>query len=106
MIYFITDGIYTKIGKSKDPYKRLKNLQTSNAKNLRFIYIFDIDDIYERKIHKLFKKYKTNTNNEWFDLRTICVKTQLNILSKDKFKDKAQAEHKALLLNKKIYGNV
>lgn len=106
MIYFITDGTYTKIGKSKNPYKRLKGLQTSNAKTLRCVYIFDIEDYYEKKLHKLFRKYKTNTNSEWFDLRNICIKTQLNYLDKDTFKDKKKAEHDAMLVNKRIYGNV
>ena len=41
MVYFISDGTYTKIGKSNNPVKRIKSLQTSNANELKFIYIFD-----------------------------------------------------------------
>ena len=51
MIYFITNGFNTKIGKS-----RLIALQTSNARNLRLEYIFDIEDSTEKKLHKYFNK--------------------------------------------------
>lgn len=106
MVYFITDGNFIKIGKSKNPLKRIRALQTSNPKPLRFIYVFDIHDSYEKRLHKLFKRYKTKSNNEWFDLKTICIKTNLNKINCTELKDKDQAEHRAKLLNIKIYGNV
>ena len=49
MVYFISDGTYTKIGKSKNPLSRIKGLQTSNAKGLTFKYLFDCSDQYEKK---------------------------------------------------------
>jgi len=106
MIYFITDGQYIKIGKSKNPIKRLKNLQTSNAKTLRFIYIFNVKDSYEKRLHKLFKNYQTNSCNEWFDLSNTCIKTKLNYINCPVLKDNKQASHKAELFNKELYGNL
>lgn len=68
MIYFITDDTYTKIGKSTNPLKRIKALQTSSPNTLKFMYLFDVKDSEEKKLHKYLNKYKTESNNEWFDL--------------------------------------
>ena len=75
MVYFISDGIYTKIGKSKNPLNRIKDLQTSNANKLFFTHLFDVKDKYEKVLHKLFKEVKTNSNNEWFDLREVNIES-------------------------------
>ena len=104
MVYFISDGIYTKIGKSKNPLNRIKDLQTSNANKLFFTNLFDVKDKYEKVLHKLFKDFKTNSNNEWFDLRDVnvesIVKGSLNNIPQ--FIDLKLAEFKASQFNSKL----
>lgn len=57
-----------KIGRSKDPNKRLLQLQTSNASILEIIHIFPSKyvTLLESKLHRMFKN--TDSNNEWFNL--------------------------------------
>jgi len=107
MVYFVSDGTYTKIGKSKTPLNRIKDLQTSNPNALTFKYIFDCGDHFEKRLHKTFNNYRTNSNNEWFDLRNINVETILKSFKEPIIKDVCRAEHKAGLLNNEFYrGNV
>lgn len=103
MVYFISDGTYTKIGKSKTPLNRIKDLQTSNANKLYFTHLFDVKDKYEKTLHKLFKDFKTNSNNEWFDLRDINIENILigNLFSIPQFVDIKLAEFKASQFNNK-----
>ena len=103
MVYFISDGTYTKIGKSKNPLSRIKGLQTSNAKGLTFKYVFDCGDQYEKKLHSLLKNFKTESSNEWFDLRGVKLWETFKELTHNSFKDVARAEHKAMLLNNEFY---
>lgn len=65
MIYFITDGRYTKIGKADDPEKRLKELQTGNPFPLTLIKSIDGSFEEESNIHKSLSIYRMN--GEWFD---------------------------------------
>lgn len=103
MVYFISDGTYTKIGKSKTPLNRIKDLQTSNANKLFFTHLFDVKDKYEQTLHKLFKEYKTNSNNEWFDLRNINIENIIigSLKSIPQFVDIKFAEFKASQFNTK-----
>jgi len=65
-IYFITDGEFIKIGKSKNPKRRKKQLQTGNGNNLRVAYILEnVEDYLERDIHSLCRRYKKQ--GEWFE---------------------------------------
>jgi hypothetical protein len=103
MVYFISDGIYTKIGKSKTPLNRIKELQTSNANKLFFTHVFDVKDKYEKTLHKLFKECKTDSNNEWFDLRNINIENTItgNLFKIPQFVDIKLAEFKASQFNLK-----
>jgi hypothetical protein len=91
MVYFVSDGIYTKIGKSKTPLNRIKELQTSNANKLFFTHLFDVE-------------YKTDSNNEWFDLRNVNIENILigNLFKIPQFIDIKLAEFKALQFNSKV----
>lgn len=62
-----------KIGRSKDPYKRLQQLQTSNASVLEIVHIFASKyvTLLESKLHRMFKN--TDSNNEWFHLEPTDV---------------------------------
>ncbi len=104
MIYIITDNKYIKVGKSNNPRKRLLNLQVANPNNLKFLFIFDINDKYEKFIHSLLKRNKTKANNEWFN---IGYDELYNILKKrNNIFDVEKAIHKANLLNSTLYKNI
>ncbi len=73
MIYIIWDGENYKIGRSKNPQKRLKALQTGSPKRLKLLKIFDYQSrtktneiIIERRIHFFLKMQKVRHNGEWF----------------------------------------
>lgn len=62
--YFILDdwNRAVKIGKSKNPEKRLKQLQTGHAHRLQLVGTLEGD--HERKLHKLWESRRLN--GEWF----------------------------------------
>jgi hypothetical protein len=65
MVYFITDGEFIKIGKSENPIKRMKKMQTGNARELKMLgYYEDYDEELEGYIHKSFSEYRVR--GEWF----------------------------------------
>ena len=68
-IYLITDGKYTKIGAtSYNVKKRLNELQTGNAKLLKIIYSYKVNNKMstEKFLHKMFEE--KNVLGEWFEL--------------------------------------
>jgi hypothetical protein len=77
--YFIADKTrqLVKIGKSKTPYSRLRNLQTANGGNLTIELLLPVDcgnlevlsgcklgDWREKQLHKRFKN--SHLRGEWF----------------------------------------
>lgn len=79
MIYFISDNNYTKIGYStENVLSRLKGLQTGNPNKLKVNLIIPGDYFLENKFHKLFKDYKTEADNEWFNLTPDIINKELN----------------------------
>jgi hypothetical protein len=79
--YFIADKTrqLVKIGKSKTPYSRLRNLQTANGGNLTIELLLPVDcgnlevlsgcklgDWREKQLHKRFKD--SHLRGEWFRL--------------------------------------
>lgn len=103
MIYFITDGIYTKIGKSKVPLKRIQGLQTSNPRTLKFQFIFDVKDSFEKKLHSLFKSKQTDSKNEWFNLTEFNLLNELKKLKQPLLIDLSLAKFKANQLNNELF---
>jgi predicted GIY-YIG superfamily endonuclease len=66
-VYFIlneNDGL-VKIGYSKSPLNRLKQLQTSNGNKLKLIYYVLGDKNVEYAMHLRFKDFKVS--GEWFE---------------------------------------
>lgn len=61
------DDLY-KIAVSKEPYDRLKSLQTGTAKKLELVYYKKFDVCYkvEKYLHKTFNNKKIS--GEWFNL--------------------------------------
>ena len=105
MIYFITDGNFTKIGVSNDVTRRLKELQTSNAKELSILKTIEGEYVLESKLHDFFSVY--NVHGEWYKLpKHVLNRFENNIL---KYKE----DHNKLIkyiddrieLNKVVKGN-
>lgn len=67
-IYFIAEdnNQRIKIGYSKDPEKRLKQLKTGNSNGLRIVKTIPGNKIEENKYHKYFERYKIPNSKEWF----------------------------------------
>jgi hypothetical protein len=63
-VYFISDGEFVKIGKSKNPDKRLREMQTGNPHKLELILVMEIGE--EWQYHDLFRSY--NFTREWFKI--------------------------------------
>lgn len=67
-IYLISDSEYVKVGISKFPRRRLKQLQTSNARTLRLLKSIPVDnpEDVEKSIHQYLEKLGLRTRGEWF----------------------------------------
>jgi hypothetical protein len=71
----ITNKIFYKIGISKDPKKRICNLQTGNPNKLQLIFELIVDkDInsrdVEKEIHKYLKEKNMWISGEWFKIES------------------------------------
>lgn len=55
MIYAIGDGNKVKIGYSKNPQKRLKQLQTGQPNKLKLLHTWEGDKLAEKKDSLYFK---------------------------------------------------
>lgn len=56
-----------KIGRSSDPERRLKELQTSCPHELRIILVLNDQGHLEKSLHKALHEYRTiRGNQEWF----------------------------------------
>ncbi len=69
---------YVKIGVSKDPLKRLKQLQTGNHLILQIFLTIEFKDSLtarnkEKALHNIFKKYRSC--NEWFCFEDLNIIT-------------------------------
>lgn len=65
MIYFITDGEFTKIGKTNNVSKRLSSIQTGNPKHIRVALVFKGGEKKEKELHEFFRKRRVV--GEWFN---------------------------------------
>lgn len=73
MVYFITDGRYTKVGCGNDPAKRLLELQTGNPLELSLVKTIEGSFEEEKAIHKSLSLY--HVRGEWYDFNQFddCV---------------------------------
>lgn len=71
-IYVMYADPYYKIGVSKNPTARLKQLQTSSAAKLKLYKTFPVPVKTARKLeqqlHRMFWQRRVRCNGEWFDL--------------------------------------
>lgn len=84
-VYFITDGVYVKIGIADNLKHRLSGLQTSNPRKLEVLCIIPCKSRqemqkYEIKLHKRFSERQAL--GEWFYINRkdiMTVKEELNV---------------------------
>lgn len=67
LIKSLNEGVY-KIGVSKDPNKRISQLQTGNSSPLEIMVLYESNNAYkiEKALHRRF--YHLNEKGEWFNL--------------------------------------
>lgn len=67
-VYVIDGGLYHKIGKSRDPSKRIKQLQCFSSSRLTFAHLISTDRMTwtEDLLHSRF--HKCRSHGEWFSL--------------------------------------
>lgn len=86
-VYIITDGEGYKIGFSKSPEKRLKELQTANKNKLNLIHKQEVQfgQKTERALHNFLSQYRQE--GEWFLLsndlieqtKQLCLNIESNL---------------------------
>ena len=64
MIYFIECNDFIKIGKSNNPEQRLQSLQVASPYKLNLLKVLDVDDVFEKDVHKYFSYL--HHRGEWF----------------------------------------
>lgn len=67
LIKSLNEGVY-KIGVSKNPNKRLNDLQTGNPSPIKILYLYESKNAYkiEKVLHNRYSHF--NTHLEWFEL--------------------------------------
>lgn len=86
-VYFISNSNYIKIGFSKDPNKRLKQLQTASSDKLEILYTIDnCTKDTESYLHKYFSKQYCKSG-EWYDYDMV-----LDWIKRHKLELQAQKE--------------
>jgi len=80
-IYLIKSNNKLKIGYSKNPWKRYKQLCTGSADNLALVMTFYCKNTrdLEKYLHKRFDKYRVN--GEWFSVSVMDVLTELSCIN-------------------------
>ena len=70
-IYIISDSENIKIGFSKHPKKRLKQLQIGNPNNLQLVYTKPAKDAkkIEKHLHKILWQFRSKYKSEWFTIK-------------------------------------
>tara|TARA_B100000212_G_scaffold305555_1_gene253632 strand:- start:516 stop:821 length:306 start_codon:yes stop_codon:yes gene_type:complete len=56
-----------KIGRSKDPKRRLKQLQTGSPHKLKLLLVIEGKGKIEKSLHNRLQQYRSRRNGEWFD---------------------------------------
>lgn len=94
LIKSLNEGIY-KIGVSKKPSKRLKEVQTGNPAPIDILYLYESDNAYkiETVLHNRYSHF--NTHGEWFELS---IKEEMSFME-------TCANIEKMLINLKEMGN-
>lgn len=85
MIYLISDGEKVKIGYSKNPQKRLKQLQTGHPNRLKLIKIWDAEPVKEKLLHRMLWMFHKDCKGEWFTIGVDdCVEVMDKVINRGK----------------------
>jgi hypothetical protein len=70
-IYIISDGTNIKVGFSKHPEKRLKQLATGHPTNLVLVYSKPCQKAreVEKRLHTMLNRFRCKRKSEWFKMR-------------------------------------
>lgn len=99
-VYLIQSGIRksdpVKVGMSKHPEKRIKQLQTGNPKDLRILLIIKCESsskafLVEKSLHSILAS--TNIKNEWYSVSKSRILKALNLLANDPSCDQVINRH-------------
>jgi hypothetical protein len=63
-IYFAQTAAHVKIGHSKHPVRRIRDLQVSHPTDVRLVAVIEGNEALERELHERFKKVRRM--GEWF----------------------------------------
>jgi hypothetical protein len=63
-VYFIQSGEFVKIGKTRDPKSRLRELQVGNPERLRILCVIPGGEEVEKEFHRKFNHLRRG--GEWF----------------------------------------
>lgn len=81
-IYIISNGEAFKVGLSKDPKRRVRQLQTGNPKKLSLEYCVEIEEAPVKILESIMHRYlKLNhLSGEWFSADFIVIKNLLDFV--------------------------
>jgi predicted GIY-YIG superfamily endonuclease len=87
-VYFISNSSNTgiKIGYSKNPNRRLGQLQTGNPEKLEIIYLLEGTKDTEKYFHRYFSN-AYNIKNEWYDYKFVKNWIERDRIEKETLKD-------------------
>ena len=71
-VYAITDGEFTKVGRSIDPERRLRQLQTASPRELRLEWTAPESDCHESLLHD--RLADDRVRGEWFRVDVEAVR--------------------------------
>lgn len=77
MVYFITDGEYTKIGRGKHIRPIINRINTSNPRKISLVALVEGHLDVQKKLHKEFQRQKVH--GEWYE---ISIKQIFEVLHK------------------------
>lgn len=83
------DDRYYKIGRTNNPYRRLKTFQTAQPKPIEVVAVLAVknDEKAEKIIHEKFANIRVRDNGEWFyaknDLKRYVSSIRDNVLTED-----------------------
>lgn len=86
MIYLIGDPKKVKLGYSKDPDKRLKQLQTGSSNKLKLLFVCEGSLKAEKFLHHQFKIFRYRPNSEWYRVEDIATMIDIIKTSVKRFK--------------------
>ena len=90
LTYVMKAGKLHKIGRSKSPSFRLKNLKTANP-NIELLLVCDEEEVSEKALHTMFKSKRLGSG-EWFELSEADISVLSGFMDKPQIKNNKDDE--------------